>query len=107
MSSPTTNRFHSSMLGVLPKVFRHRALLRPVAIFLIALSLVPAAVIGTHAASATPNVACWDELDTAVQLVLHLASGIGAGDFVSRIFALSNEHRMVTSRLMFAASYWL
>jgi hypothetical protein len=95
------------MLGALPQVFRHRAPFRPVAILLIALTLVPAAYVGSHIVSATRDVAYWDELDTAVQLVLHLDSGIGWNDFVSRIFAISNEHRMVTSRLMFAVSYWL
>src|SRR5687767_12360623 len=95
------------MLGVQPLLLRHRALFKPAAIVLIAMSLVPAAFICSHVASATRNIAYWDEFDTAVQLVLNLDSGLGWQDFFSRIFAVSNEHRMVTSRLMFAGSYWL
>jgi hypothetical protein len=94
------------MAGALRQIIRQPAF-RPAAILLIVLSLVPAVYIGNHVAAATRDVAYWDELDTAVQLVLHLDSGLGARDFFSRIFALSNEHRMVTSRLLFAASYWL
>ena len=33
--------------------------------------------------------------------------GMGVRDFAGRVFQVSNEHRMVTSRLMFALSYWL
>src|SRR5688572_23929675 len=95
------------MLRVLPQVFRRHVPLRPVAILLVALSLVPAAFIGHHLVTVTRNVAYWDELDTAVQLLVQLDSGLGWRDFASRIFAVANEHRMVTSRLMFAGSYWL
>src|SRR5688572_12324909 len=95
------------MLRVLLPLFRRSVNFRPVAIMLVALSLVPAAFIGNQLVNVTRNVAYWDELDTAVQLLLQLESGLGWRDFVSRIFALANEHRMVTSRLMFASSYWL
>ena len=95
------------MLGVQPQLFRQAVHFRPMAILLIALSLAPVAFIGSHVASATRDIAYWDELDTAVQLVLNLDAGLGWQDFVRRIFEISNEHRMVTSRLMFAGSYWL
>jgi hypothetical protein len=95
------------MPGAKPQFFRHRAAFRPVAILLLALSIVPVAFVGHHVASATRNVAYWDELDTAVQLVLQLDAGLGFSDFAGRIFAISNEHRMVTSRLIYAVSYWL
>ena len=95
------------MLGVHPQLFRQAVQFRPMAILLIALSLAPVAFIGSHVASATRDIAYWDELDTAVQLVLNLDAGLGWQDFVRRIFEISNEHRMVTSRLMFAGSYWL
>jgi hypothetical protein len=95
------------MLGVQPQLFRHSLQPRLIAVLLGALSLVPAVIIGSQVASATRDVAYWDELDTAIQLVLHLDSGLGVRDFFARIFEVSNEHRMVTSRLMFAGSFWL
>src|SRR5687767_8717794 len=95
------------MLGDQPLLFRQRVLFKPAAIVLMVLSLVPAAFIGSRVAAATRNIAYWDEVDTAVQLVLNLDSGLGWRDFFGRIFEVSNEHRMVTSRLMFAGSYWL
>jgi hypothetical protein len=96
------------MLGVLPQLFRHRVSIRPLAIpLLIALALAPVAFVATCVVSAVRDVAYWDELDTAVQLVVQLDSGIGWREFGERLFAVSNEHRMVTSRLLFATSYWL
>lgn len=96
------------MLGVLPQLFRHRAPLRLLTIiFLIVLALAPAIFVGTRVAEAARDVAYWDEVDTALSLLLQLDSGLGWPDFFARIFAISNEHRMVTSRLIFAGSYWL
>lgn len=80
---------------------------RPAAVLLTLLALAPVAYIGLRVAGAARDVAYWDEYDTALNLVLQLDHGIGWRDFVSRLFEVSNEHRMVTSRLMFAASYWL
>jgi hypothetical protein len=96
------------MLGVSPQLFRHRAPFRLLAIIALSmLAIVPAGFIAERVADASRNVAYWDEIDTALNLVLQLDSGLSWSDFFARIFALSNEHRMVTSRLIFAASYWL
>lgn len=96
------------MLGAHPKLFRQAESLHLLAIvLLIVLALMPAAYIASEIAAASRDVAYWDEVDTALGLVLQLNSGLGWPDFFARIFDVSNEHRMVTSRLIFAASYWL
>jgi hypothetical protein len=76
-------------------------------ILLAALALAPPVFIASEVAAASRDVAYWDEVDTALSLVLQLNSGLGWPDFFARIFDVSNEHRMVTSRMIFAASYWL
>lgn len=94
------------MLGV-PALYPQR--LRPYAapVALTLLALAPVAFVAMRVAAASRNIVYWDELDTALSLVLQLDSGLGWRDFVGRLFEVANEHRMVTSRLMFAASYWL
>jgi hypothetical protein len=53
------------------------------------------------------NIVYWDEFDTALALVLRLNDGTTPAEVFRELFALSNEHRMVTSRLMFATMFWL
>mgnify|MGYP001566215699 CR=1 FL=1 len=90
--------------GVLPRWLTPRR----IAIgLLVLLALAPVAHIWTRAAEAGRNVVYWDEFDTALALVLRLDDGITAGEFLRELFAVNNEHRMVTSRLVYAASYWL
>lgn len=60
-----------------------------------------------RAAAASRNIAFWDEFDTVLDFIIHLHSGAGWHEFVQRSFAMANEHRMFTSRLLFATSYWL
>lgn len=74
---------------------------------LILVALVPAVFIFSHTADARRDIVYWDEFDTALAFVLKLKEGITPGEFLQELFAINNEHRMVTSRLIFAASYWL
>jgi hypothetical protein len=53
------------------------------------------------------NIIFWDEFDTALDLILRLDAGAGWREILQRFFAINNEHRTVTSRLIFAVSYWL
>ena len=76
-------------------------------LFFLVLALVPVALVAARVAEASRDIAYWDEFDTALNLVLQLDRGLGVRDFLGRLFEVSNEHRMVTSRLMFATSYWL
>ena len=94
------------MPGGLAPLFR-RLPVRPAALLLVLLAFAPVAFIVLRVAHASRDIAYWDEFDTALSLVLQLDAGLGWRDFLGRIFEVSNEHRMVTSRLMFAASYWL
>jgi hypothetical protein len=68
---------------------------------------VPLAFIGSQVIEASRNIAFQDELDTAIDFLVRLDAGAGWNEIFRRIFALSNEHRTATSRLLFAASYWL
>lgn len=94
------------MLGASHDPFR-TIVRRSFAYLLLALALAPVVFVGLRVAQASRNVVYWDEFDTALSLVLQLDAGVSLRGFFERLFALANEHRMVTSRLMFAASYWL
>ena len=72
-----------------------------------ALALIPVAYVAATIVPASRNIAFWDEIDTAIDLLIRLDAGAGWREVLERLFAVNNEHRMVTSRLMFAASYWL
>jgi hypothetical protein len=71
------------------------------------LALLPVAYIALQAALFSRNIVFWDEFDTALDLVLRLDAGADGREILHRLLAINNEHRMVTSRLLFAASYWL
>lgn len=77
----------------------------PLALVLAALA--PVVFVAFYAMSASRNILYWDEIDTVIALLLKLDSGVGWRGFFNEIFAINNEHRMVTSRLMFATSWWL
>lgn len=74
---------------------------------LVLLALLPLGYIGLRAAEAGRNVAYWDEYETALALIMRLHTGVTPGDLLNDLFAVNNEHRMVMSRLLFVASYWL
>jgi hypothetical protein len=80
---------------------------RLVTIVLTVLALVPVAFIAMGVAAASRDLVYWDEFDTVLDLLLTLDAGIDLRGFFERIFAINNEHRMITSRLLFAASWWL
>jgi hypothetical protein len=75
--------------------------------FILALALVPVGYILQRAAGVWRDIVYWDEIDTALGMLLRLDAGATAADYFRELFAINNEHRMVTSRLIFAASYWL
>jgi hypothetical protein len=75
--------------------------------FLILLALAPVAYVLWSTAEGRRDLVYWDEFDTALALVVKLKEGMTAGEFAQELFALNNEHRMVTSRLLFATTYWL
>lgn len=73
----------------------------------LAVALVPMGRTLLDAAGAWRDIAYWDEIDTALAMLLRFDAGTTLGDLPHELFALNNEHRMVTSRLLFAGSYWL
>jgi hypothetical protein len=84
------------------------ALLNPRVLFMAVIALVsilPAGYVLSRAVEASANVVYWDEFDTALSLVLRLQDGMTPSAFFGELFAMNNEHRMVTSRLLFALSY--
>ena len=58
-------------------------------------------------ADARRNIVYWDEFDTALALILHLDAEPTFAEAGREILRINNEHRMVTSRLLSAAQYWL
>ncbi len=93
------------MTGVTPELLR-RVRGRLAATFLTLLALVPVFYIGATVADTSRNIVYWDEFDTALDLVLALDRGVDGQGFLERIFAVNNEHRMITSRMLFAWSWW-
>ncbi len=88
----------------------YTALLNPRLLFMAVVaivSIVPAGYVLSRAVEASANIVYWDEFDTALSLVLRLQDGVTPTAFFKELFAMNNEHRMVTSRLLFAASYAL
>jgi len=79
----------------------------PLLLFWGAVAALPLLHVVGIAISSSRNIIFWDEFDTALDLVLRIDAGASWRELLQRFFAINNEHRMVTSRLMYAASYWL
>lgn len=79
---------------------------RSLVLAFIVIGLMPVLYILGHALLISRNVAYWDELDTALLLLLRLDHGATWQEVLGQLFALGNEHRTFTSRLLFATSYW-
>lgn len=86
----------------LPAAWRQRLVL----VGLTLLALLPLAYVLERSAPGRLNIVYWDEFDTALRLVIKLHEGQPVGGFLTDLFAINNEHRMVTSRLLFAGLYW-
>lgn len=71
------------------------------------LAAIPVGYIAFVAAAASRNIVFWDEFDTALALILRIDAGAGWPELRQLFFAIDNEHRTVTSRVLYAASYWL
>ncbi len=69
-------------------------------------ALLPVVYTLVCAFSVARDVAYWDELGTVLLFLLRLDHGSNWQDTLSQLFALGNEHRTFTSRLLFALSYW-
>ena len=67
----------------------------------------PILFVATTAVSGSRNIVYYDEFETALELLLRINAGLDWRELLQRLFALSNEHRTVASRLIFAVSYWL
>ena len=73
---------------------------------LAAVALVPVALVLAQWWFTARDVAYWDEIDTVLPFLLRLKEGMDPERFVGALLAVTNEHRTVTSRLLFAVSYW-
>ena len=83
-------------------IWRHPALLGWVFV-----ACIPLVYLGTQIAAASRNIVFWDEIDTALDLMIRINAGADWKELLGRFFAVNNEHRTVTSRLLYASSYWL
>lgn len=80
---------------------------RYVVMWWLLVSALPIFYIATRIVDASRNIVFWDEFDTALDLILRINMGADWRELLHRLFAVNNEHRTVTSRLLFATSYWL
>jgi hypothetical protein len=53
------------------------------------------------------NAAYWDEIETVLDFLLKVKASPTWPDTLAQLFSTGNEHRTMTSRLLFAVSYWL
>lgn len=86
-----------------------RPLLPPRSILIawIIVAALPVLYIAANAVMYSRNIVFWDEFDTALDLILHIDGGAQWSEIFQRLVALNNEHRTVTSRVLFALSYWV
>jgi hypothetical protein len=75
--------------------------------WLVAAACVPIVFTLARSFAAIRDIAYWDELDTALLLMVRLAPMDSLNQVLALIFEVGNEHRTVTSRLLYAVSYWL
>ncbi len=66
----------------------------------------PVAYVLLRGFMAARNMPYWDEFDTAIALLLRLEGRPLGWELLEPLVAVTNEHRTVTSRLIFAASFW-
>ena len=71
------------------------------------LALTPIVYTLLLASAAWRDIAYWDEISTAVAMLQRLEESGSFRSFMGELFMVTNEHRMVTSRLIYSASYWL
>jgi len=84
------------------------ALLTRTCVFgLVLLTAAPVAFIASEALLTSRNVPFWDDYDSVLGFILQLDSGAGWSGFFRRLFSLDSGHRTVTSRILFASTYWL
>jgi hypothetical protein len=70
-------------------------------------ALLPVVYMAVRTALVLRNAAYWDEIDTVLDFLLKLSAATTPHETYTQLFALNNEHRMVTSRVLVALSYWL
>ncbi|MEY4938470.1 MAG: hypothetical protein RIQ93_205 [Verrucomicrobiota bacterium] len=74
---------------------------------LLAAAAVPVLGILIYAFLVIRNVAYWDEMDSAIALLLKVQNGAKWQEIISYVVSLTNEHRTATSRALYLASYGL
>ena len=74
---------------------------------LVALALIPVTYLTVRSLLAMRNAAYWDEIETVLDFLLKVQASPTWPDTLAQLFSTGNEHRTMTSRLLFAVSYWL
>ncbi len=107
-SASTSDLTHPDTSELSPRSPASWVNLRGLFLWFVALvAILPAGYVFTQVAQASGNIVYWDEFDTALAMVLRLQDGVTPSSFFAELFAMNNEHRMVTSRLLFAAMFAL
>lgn len=90
-----------------PEAGRRDSLPRHAPLLFLALILAPVVYTIGRGLMASRNVAYMDDIDGTLMLLIRLHEGSSLSDLARWLFEISNEHRMVTSRLLATLSYWL
>lgn len=69
--------------------------------------LLPLGFIGVQVFLWVRNVPNWDEFDTVLDFLIALQGGASPGEILGRLLAVTNEHRTLVSRVIFALGYAL
>lgn len=71
------------------------------------LALAPVLYMGVRVALNLRNIAYADEFEVVLEYLTRLQSGLSVGDICEQLFAIQNEHRLLTSRLLMTVHYLL
>jgi len=74
---------------------------------LVTVAFLPILYVIEHTIEGSRNLPYWDEYDSALDFIVGLQRQPSFTDKVTWFLSLSNEHRMLTSRMLFTLEHWL
>jgi hypothetical protein len=79
---------------------------RPLLLLWALVAALPVVYILSQVIASSRNIVFWDEFNS-LDFVLRLDRHLGWRELIDRFFSIDSEHRTVTTRLIFALSYWV
>ena len=79
---------------------------RPLLLLWALAAALPVLYILSQVIASSRNIVFWDEFNS-LDFVLRLDRHLGWRELIDRFFSIDSEHRTVTTRLIFALTYWV